>query len=86
MRLIFIGGGGTDAGGWYIGPDGKIHRVPGWNPEQLTDISHALRGLRELAQVKTPGVAERVIGSVLETVTKEIGGHVKEGDVLVFGG
>ena len=30
MNFYFIGGGfGTDAPGWYIGSDGKIHKVPG---------------------------------------------------------
>jgi hypothetical protein len=36
-NIYFISGGGfgTDAGGWYIGPDGKIHKVPPWNPESI---------------------------------------------------
>lgn len=84
-RIMFIGPIGSDAGGWYIGPDGKIHRIPGWNPEQMVDLTHALAGLREIAQIKAPGVAERAIGSVLEVVRKEIGSNLKEGDVLVLG-
>jgi hypothetical protein len=85
-RLLFIGGGfGTDAGGWYIGPDGKIHRIPGWNPEQMIDVAHALQGLREISQIKAPGVAERAVASVMELVKKELGAHLKEGDVLVLG-
>jgi len=84
-RILFIGPVGTDAGGWFIGPDGKIHRIPGWEPEQLRDVSHTLRGLRELTQVKTAGVAERVVAAVLDTVKKQLAGQLKEGDVLVLG-
>jgi hypothetical protein len=84
MRFIIIGGG-TDAGGWYIGPDGKIHKIPGWNPEQLSNVAHALQGLREIAQIKTPGLAERALVPITDMLQKELAGHLKEGDVLVVG-
>jgi hypothetical protein len=82
---IYFGGFGTDAGGWYIGPDGKIHRVPGWAPEQLKDLSHAINVIREAAQIKTPGVAEHAIKSVMDFAQKELGAHLKEEGVLVLG-
>jgi hypothetical protein len=84
-RIVFIGNIGTDAGGWYIDANGKIHRIPGWNPEQMTDLSHALTGLRALSQIKSAGVAERAFGAVRELVVKQVGEHIKEGDVLVLG-
>lgn len=84
-RLVFIGPIGSDAPGWFIGPDGKIHRFPGWNPEQLHEISHLLRGIRELSQLKTPGVAERAAGQLMDIVRKQMDGHLEEGDVLVLG-
>src|SRR5262245_32211908 len=84
-RIIFIGPIGSDAGGWYIGRDGKIHRFPGWNPEQLKDVSHALGALRNASQIKTAGVAEHVTASLRTMVEKELGGHLQEGDVLVIG-
>lgn len=31
--IIIFGNIGSDAGYWYLGADGKIHHVPGWNPE-----------------------------------------------------
>jgi hypothetical protein len=85
-RIIFIGRIGSDAGGWYIGPDGKIHRIPGWEPDQLRDASHALAALREVSQIKASGVAERTIGGLLEMVKKDLASHIKEGDVVVLGG
>lgn len=82
-RIIFIGPIGSDAGGYYIGKDGKIHRLPGWNPEQLKDLGHALNSLRELSQIKAAGVAERAYAAVHEIITKEMSGHLEAGDVLV---
>jgi S-adenosylmethionine:diacylglycerol 3-amino-3-carboxypropyl transferase len=85
-RIIFIGRVGSDAGSWYIGSDHKIHRIPGWNPEQLSDVTHMLQGLREFSQVKTAGVAERAVSVVLDSLKQELGAHLKEGDLLVLGG
>lgn len=84
MRIIFIGGG-TDAGGWYIGSDGKIHRIPGWNPDSMVELTHAVNILREAGRLKTPGLAEAAIGSVHKFVQKELNAQLKEGGVLVLG-
>jgi hypothetical protein len=83
-RILFIGTRGSDAGGRYIGPDGKIHVIPGWNPEQLKEVAHALQGLSELTQLKAPGVAERAAASVMEGLRKELDAHMQAGDVLVL--
>jgi len=83
-RIIFIGSIGSDAGGWYVGADGKIHRIPGWNPEQLVDFSHAVTALRAVSQIKLPGT-EQVTSALHQLVTKGLGSHVKEGDVVVLG-
>lgn len=85
MNIYFIGPRGTDAGGWYIGPDGKIHRIPGWNPEAMVEMSHAINVIREAGQLKTPGLAQAAIKSVMEFAQKELGQHVKEGGVVVIG-
>ncbi len=84
-RIVFVGHFGSDAGGWYIGADGKLHRIPGWDPEQLVDLQHAVSALRSIAQLKHPAVAERVAGALHELITKELGANIKEGDVVVVG-
>jgi len=87
MNIYFIGQFGSDAGGWYIGADGKIHRVPGWNPDALREIGAALGVLREAGRLKTHGLADAAIKSVLEFTHKELGAHVKGGGaVVVMGG
>ena len=85
MNIYFVGNIGSDAGGWYIGSDGKIHRVPGWNPEAMSELTHAVNILREAGQLKTPGLAESVIQSVLGFTERELGEQLKGGGVLVVG-
>jgi hypothetical protein len=85
MNIYFIGRVGSDAGGWYIGPDGKIHRIPGWNPEAMIEMTHAISVIREAGQLKTPGLADAALKGVLEFAQKELATHVKGGGVLVIG-
>lgn len=85
MNIYFIGSGVfTDAGGWYIGPDGKIHRVPGWNPEAMVDLAHALNIIGEAGRLKTPGLAESTLKGVMGFAQKELEANVKGGGVLVL--
>jgi hypothetical protein len=85
MNIYFIGRIGSDAGGWYIGADGKIHRIPGWNPEAMLELSRAIEVIRNAGELKTPGLAEAAIKGVMEFAQKQLGEHVKGGGVLVVG-
>lgn len=86
MNLYFIGPGiGSDAGGWYIGRDGKIHVVPGWNPEAMFDLTRAVSAIRDVAQLKAPGLSDQLLrGGLLEFAFREVETHVKSGGVLVL--
>lgn len=77
-HIVVFGHFGSDAGYWYIGADGKIHRVPGWNPEQLSEVSKVVSILGQVAALKTPGLAERVSAVLTDFVQTEVGSHVKE--------
>jgi hypothetical protein len=86
MNIYFLSfRGGTDAGGWYIGADGKIHRIPGWNPEAMLELGHALNVIHEAGQLKTPGLADAAVKSVMDFAQKQLGEHLKSGGVLVLG-
>lgn len=85
MNIYFIAGGGTDGPSWYIGPDGKIHKIPGWNPEAMTDFSHAIKVIREAGQFKTAGLREATIKSVMEFAQKEFSQYIKEGGIVIIG-
>jgi hypothetical protein len=84
MRIVFLGGYGSDAGYSYIGADGKVHHVGGWGPEAVLEVSRAISILGEATQLKTPALSEAVIKSTLEFVTRNIGANLKEGDVVVM--
>lgn len=84
QRIIIIGGG-TDAPGIAINlHTGKVEKIPGWNPEVMLDLNHAVNVIRHAAQLKTPGLAEKASQSVAQFVQRELGEHVKAGDVLVI--
>ena len=44
----------TDAGGWYIGADGKLHRIPPWNPDSfvLSRLADALATVKGQVKVQ----------------------------------
>ena len=57
-KMIGVGGGG-DGGFIVIGPDGKIHKVPPWNPDVMRLVAaalknhpEALKGLQTLGVIK----------------------------------
>jgi len=86
--IIILGRIGSDAGYWYIGADGKVHHVPGWNPEAMAEFDAAIAVMKSAAQLKSPGLAEAVLKSVLPFAQKEINTYFKgagEGGVLVAG-
>ncbi|HXP79737.1 MAG TPA: hypothetical protein VN976_07520 [Verrucomicrobiae bacterium] len=86
--IIILGRIGSDAGYTYIGADGKIHHVPGWNPEAMAEFDAAISVMRDATQLKAPGLAEAVVKSVLPFAQKEIKTYFKdagEGGVVVAG-
>ncbi len=85
-NIYFIGGGGlTDAGGWAI-VNGKIVKIPGWNPEVMIDFSHSIGALRRVSQIKERGVSEVMIKQLMPVVERQMGDHIKEGGIVVVGG
>jgi hypothetical protein len=85
VNLFFFGHIGSDAGGWWIGPDGVIHVVPGWNPEAVQELQRAVDIVRLAGQLQTKGLGQRVIESVLPFVQEQLGAQVSGGGVA-FGG
>jgi hypothetical protein len=85
-NIYFIHGGGfgTDAGGWYIGPDGKLHKVPGWNPEAMLDLSHSLQVLGAAGRIREKGLTDSIIKSVMPSVQRQLEANVKDGGILVI--
>jgi hypothetical protein len=87
MKIYFLSGAGagTDAPSWWIGPDGKVHRDPGWNPEAVLELTSALRVIKDAAHLKTPGLAANTIHGVMEFAQKQLNEHVgKEGGAVII--
>ena len=84
MKFIVFGQIGSDAGYWYLGPDGKWHHVGGWGVDKFVDVNRALDILSQVAKLKTPRLADTVTKELTEFVNKELAGHL--GDKLTGGG
>ncbi len=88
--LILFAGEGSDAPGWGWGPNGPVP-TPGWGPDLVAELSHAVTILREAAQLKDAGVAMAhaargtVLWPVYELAQKQIAEYMQEGGVLVLG-
>lgn len=78
MQYIILGQPGSDAGYWYIGSDGKLHHAGGWEAQGLRELSAALNIIREATQLRTPGLAEAAIQSVMKFTDQQLGQHVKD--------
>ena len=88
--------GGTDAPGIVIVPDGHggyvVKRVPGWNPEQMVELSSALKVLAAASRLKQFDVAKTIVDAAARLAQSELG-HVVGGEhgagapiVVVAGG
>jgi hypothetical protein len=82
MNIIVLGNPGSDAGYWIIGSDGQIRHVGGWAPERLAEVTAALNIIRQATQLKTPGLAEAAVKSVVGFAQKELQAHIKEGGAV----
>lgn len=65
--IIIFGNIGSDAGYWYLGADGKLHHVPGWNPDTRQAFEAIEKNLAILQRAGTTqtagGLNEKVQGS-----------------------
>lgn len=86
QNIYFIGQYGTDAGGWYLGADGKIHRIPGWNPESMVELTAALSIIRIANQIKDARFNSEIMKEAYGFAQKQLGDHMNEGGILVVNG
>ena len=85
MNVAYLGNYGSDAGGWYIGPDGKIHHFEGWGVDRLSDVRVAVAILDLAAKFKNPALAEAVTAHLGEFVQKEVGAFAGNGRAVLAG-
>jgi hypothetical protein len=75
---LFVVGGGTDAPGFKIVPDGKggwkVVPVPGWDPEQMLELASALRVSATAGRLKNGRVSRAILNSAMKVAAEELGG------------
>jgi len=92
-QAIIIIGGGTDAPGFKLVPDGhggyKVVPVPGWNPEQSLELSSSLKILAAAARLKQPEASKAIMTAANKLVNQGIahlaGGQAAGNIVIVVG-
>ncbi len=88
---MFVLFGGGDAGGIFIGTDGKVHRIPPWNPEIVTQfkavksLTAAVSHIRDAELAKEVStVTERLCERVVQQATKIAGVTLTETESVAF--
>jgi len=75
-RAIIIIGGGTDAPGVKLVPDGhggyKVVPVPGWNPEAMLELSAAVSILQQATRLKQPEASKGVMAAVSKIASSDL--------------
>lgn len=73
--IIVFGNVGSDAGYWYLGADGKIHHVPGWDPE----VRQAFEALEKNFAILQRASAKQIGVNQVGGVAEKLGGAQKLG-------
>ena len=88
---MFVLFGGGDAGGIYIGTDGKVHRIPPWNPEILVQLRAVKSLTAAVTQIHDTGLAkevstlsERLSKNVIPQAAKVAGVSLGAADAVAF--
>ena len=90
MALIILGHIGSDAGYWYVGSDGRLHHVGGWQAEKIAELRSAISILENAVQLKETGVAENITKTVMPLIERELTANMKgqagENGIIIVGG
>src|SRR5258708_40329193 len=86
MMVLF---GGGDGGGFWIGADGKVHKIPPWTPDTMAVLRASAAILKASSHVsgsslthELTAVAEKLTASVIPGLAK--GAELGAGGQVVF--
>ena len=75
VGVVFVLFGGGDAGGFYIGSDGKIHKIPPYDPGVLREVELGATMLSRAEKVRDKnlrGELERLGESLISANTAQL--------------
>lgn len=75
MKMIVLGGFGSDAGYWSFENGHWVHHG-GWEVDVLKDLSRSLSILGDAARLKTPGLGDTITKELGATVEKQLAAHL----------
>jgi hypothetical protein len=75
MKMIVLGGFGSDAGYWSFENGRWVHHG-GWEIETLSEVARSLNMLGDAARLKTPGLANSLSKELSESVEKQLNEHL----------
>ena len=67
----------ADGGGIWIGPDGKIHIIPPWNPDEkyaraVHEVLVAVSGVSAATTIQQAGIWQQAVKAAVETLTSQV--------------
>jgi hypothetical protein len=71
-------GFGGDGGGFWFGPDGRIHIIPPWNPDEkyakaVHEVLVAVSGVSAATTIQQAGIRQQAVKAAVETLTSHVG-------------
>ena len=68
----------ADGGGIWIGPDGKIHFIPPWNPESkygraLHEVLVSVSAVNAATTIQEAGHRQQAVRAAVEHLIKQVG-------------
>ena len=64
LQGFTLGNPGSDAGYWFIGPDGRPHRVGNWGAKEMAEVGAAMMTLGAAARIADNTMQARVLDTV----------------------
>ena len=67
----------ADGGGIWIGPDGKIHIIPPWNPDEkyaraVHEVLVAVSGVSAATTIQQAGIRQQAVKAAVENLTSHV--------------
>jgi hypothetical protein len=83
-RYVILGNIGSDAGYWEL-VNGHLVHHGGWGVDSLREVQAGLAILKAATQLRTPGLADEIVGLVEKHLGAELAEHAGGAHTVVIG-